>query len=666
VNRSHDRATQLYIGFTALGCLLVLWVATMAPSKVEWSWWGLALLVAGTVLSELSVVPLPKAGAVSISAMLHIVAALLLPPFVAAVVAGLGILLSMLYERARLRRILFNTCSAAMTVGTTAIVASYLGLSNGQLGQSGPGEIGAFFVLVAVNFALNDLIVTGIVAVSSGEAFGPLLVETTRYSAPAEVAVTVIGGLLALVWVRSPFWLPAALFPALISHLTFKYIDASNRRAAELRHQALHDRLTDLPNRELLHEQVRATATSGQPFALLMLDLDRFKDVNDTFGHGCGDRLLAAIGPRLRSAIREGDLIARLGGDEFAILLPRTDRVHAVLRAEQLCRALREPFSIDGYALYVGASVGVALFPEHGNDPDELLRCADVAMYVAKRAGDDQAVYSSDQDRHTAERLALIGELRSAIEDNQLIMHYQPKVDFVRGQLVGVEALVRWQHPQRGIVGPDEFIPLAEQTGLIRPLGTWVLGEALRQQNAWREAGLDIAVAVNMSTQNLNDALSEQIRELLERWETPADRLRIEITESALMADPERAMGVLFRLRDMGVRIAIDDFGTGYSSLTYLKRLPVDEIKIDRSFVQDMVVDEDDRAIIRSTIMLGHDLGLTVVAEGMEDGVTWDLLADLGCDVAQGYFVARPMAPQQLIAWLRSPSRAGGVGAQAA
>jgi EAL domain-containing protein (putative c-di-GMP-specific phosphodiesterase class I) len=308
----------------------------------------------------------------------------------------------------------------------------------------------------------------------------------------------------------------------------------------------------------------------------------------------------------------------------------------------------------------------VALCPEHGDDPDGLLRCADVAMYVAKRAGDDHAVYSADQDRHSAERLALIGELRSAIEDNQLIMHYQPKVDFVRGQLVGVEALVRWQHPQRGIVGPNEFIPLAEQTGLIRPLGTWVLGEALRQQNAWREAGLDIVIAVNMSTQNLNDPLPEQIRDLLARWGTPAGRLRIEITESALMADPERAMGVLFRLREMGVRIAIDDFGTGYSSLSYLKRLPVDEIKIDRSFVHNMAVDDDDKAIVRSTIMLGHDLGLTVVAEGMEDGATWDLLADLGCDVAQGYFVARPMAPKQLVTWLQSPNRAGRVGARAA
>ncbi len=354
-------------------------------------------------------------------------------------------------------------------------------------------------------------------------------------------------------------------------------------------------------------------------------------------------------------------MIARLGGDEFAVLLPGADGPQAVLVAEQLSDALPEPFVVDGYALYVGASVGVALYPEHGDDPDGLLRCADVAMYVAKRASDDLAIYSSDQDRHSAERLALIGELRSAIEENQLIVHYQPKVDFARGQLVGVEALVRWQHPHRGIVAPTEFIPLAEQTGLIRPLGAWVLGEALRQQHEWRKVGLDIAVAVNLSTQNLNDPLPDQIGELLARWCTPANRLLIEITESALMADPERAMGVLFRLREMGVRIAIDDFGTGYSSLSYLKRLPVDEIKIDRSFIRDMATDDDDMAIVRSTIALGHDLGLSVVAEGMEDGATWDLLADVGCDIAQGYFVARPMAAQQLVAWLHSPTRAGRV-----
>jgi diguanylate cyclase len=238
-----------------------------------------------------------------------------------------------------------------------------------------------------------------------------------------------------------------------------------------------------------------------------------------------------------------------------------------------------------------------------------------------------------------------------------LILHYQPKVDFNDGALVGVEALVRWQHPRRGVVQPSEFIPLAERTGLIRDLGAWVLAEAISQQHAWRDAGLNLTVSVNLSTHNLHSSLPDLIAELLERWNTPPRQLLIEITESTLMADPERAMEVLLRLRHMGVRLAIDDFGTGYSSLSYLKRLPVDEIKIDRSFICDMATDDDDTAIVRSTITLGHDLGLSVVAEGMEDGATWDLLADLGCDIAQGYFVARPMAPKQLLSWVASPNR---------
>jgi predicted signal transduction protein with EAL and GGDEF domain len=339
------------------------------------------------------------------------------------------------------------------------------------------------------------------------------------------------------------------------------------------------------------------------------------------------------------------------------VLLEGADVARAVLVAQNLALKLGEPFVVDGYRLHIGASVGIALYPQHGDDPDGLIRCADVAMYVAKQSADDYAIYSAEQDQHSAARLELIGELRAAIEDGQLIVHYQPKVDFVHGDVVGVEALVRWQHPERGLIPPTEFIPLAEQTGLIRQLGDWVLCEALRQQHTWREIGFDILVAVNMSTQNLNESLPEQIRELLARWCTPGDRLLIEITESALMADPTRSMAVLLRLRDMGVRIAIDDFGTGYSSLTYLKRLPVDEIKIDRSFICDMATDGDDTAIVRSTISLGHDLGLSVVAEGMEDGATWDLLADLGCDVGQGYFVARPMAPQQFVTWLRSRTR---------
>jgi len=656
------RAANAYIGVTVLATVLTLIGASGAPHDLDWAWWGVVVLLAATTLAESWAIPLPKAGLVSVSTMLHIVAALLLPPVLAALVAGMAMFICQMYERAPLRRLIFNTCCATTTVGVTAILASHLGLLDGGLGSGGPSEILKFFVLATVNYLINDLLVTGIGAVSSGEPFWRLLVENSRHSAPAEVSVTVIGGLLALVWVRAPFWLPAALFPALISQLTLKYIDASARRAAELRHQMMFDALTDLPNRTLLQDRLRDVLAAGdggrRRAALLMIDLDRFKDVNDTFGHAFGDRLLIALGTRLRAVLREGDMLARLGGDEFGVLLPEADAEESIAIAERLTEALRAAVILDEYSLHVAASIGIALIPEHGEDAETVLRRADVAMYVAKGRGDGYALYSSAQDGHSPERLALLGDLRAAIEIGELRLHYQPKVEFATGQVVGVEALVRWLHPQRGLVPPVEFIGLAEQTGLIRPLGEWVLGEALRQQHEWRAGGIDLPVSVNLSAQNLNEPLPDAIAELLARWQIPGDRLRIEITESTLVADPDKALLILLRLRDMGVHIAIDDFGTGYSSLSYLKRLPVDEIKIDRSFVCDMATDADDTAIVRSTITLGHDLGMSVVAEGMEDGHTWDILADLGCDVAQGYFVAKPMPPQQLVNWMASPRRA--------
>jgi diguanylate cyclase (GGDEF)-like protein len=649
------RVTQIYIASTGLLALATLGLAAAVPQHLEWSWWGVGLLFAGTMLAEVWAVPLPRAGAVSVSTMLHIVAVLLLPPPVAALVAGAAMLATQVGERAPLNRLIFNTSSATLTVGLTGILANHFGLLERPLGDGGALEIVAFFGLAAANYLINDLLVTGIAALSTGEPFGPMLIENSRYSAPAEIAVTVIGGLLALVWVRAPFWLPAALFPALISQLTFKYIDATARRSAELEHRAAHDHLTDLPNRVHLHdrlrEQILVNEQTGQPFALLMIDLDRFKDVNDTFGHTYGDRLLREIGPRFSKVLRPDDTIARLGGDEFAVLLPDTSVDDASRIAERLAEVLREPFVLDEYVLDVGASIGVAVCAEHGDTPDALVRRADVAMYVAKRGGDEYAVYSTEQDGHSVESLALIGELRGAIADEQLVLHYQPKVDFATGELVGVEALVRWQHPRRGLLPPAEFISLAEHTGLIRPLGEWVLCAALRQQHAWRAAGLRIPVAVNLSTHNLNDRLVDSIAGLLAGWQTPADQLHIEITESSLMAELDRTLEVLTRVHDMGVRISIDDFGTGYSSLSRLKRWPIDELKVDRSFVENMVNDDHDTAIVRATITLAHDLGLSVVAEGMEDEATWNLLAALGCDVAQGYFMARPMPPQQLLAW---------------
>jgi diguanylate cyclase (GGDEF)-like protein len=439
--------------------------------------------------------------------------------------------------------------------------------------------------------------------------------------------------------------------------------DVTARKRAEetLRHQARHDALTDLPNRTLLHERIRATlgdlSDAPRPLALLLLDLDGFKEVNDTFGHERGDTLLRQVADRLQAVTRADDTVARLGGDEFAVLLPGADAAGAARVAEAIRTALDAPLSVKGLLLRVGASVGGALAPTHGLDGDTLLRRADVAMYVAKRTRQGYALYEPTQDQHSPERLARGGALRDALEQGALTLHYQPQVDLATGRVTGVEALVRWPHPAQGLIPPDRFIPLAEQTGLIAPLTAWVLAEAIRQCRAWQRAGRLFAVSVNLSMWNLHDpTLPDRVAALLREHGLSPAWLRLELTESALMADPERALAVMARLSGLGVGLAVDDFGSGYSSLAYLKTLPVDELKIDKGFVRAMATEERDAAIVASTVALGHALGLRVVAEGIEDQATWELLVGMGCDVAQGYYMSRPLSATDLQRWVLTSS----------
>jgi diguanylate cyclase (GGDEF)-like protein/PAS domain S-box-containing protein len=426
----------------------------------------------------------------------------------------------------------------------------------------------------------------------------------------------------------------------------------------EAQHQALHDGLTGLPNRTLLRDRLQQAIFVAERdhavLALLIMDLDRFKDVNDTLGHHTGDELLQQVGLRVRKVLRASDTVARMGGDEFGVVLPMAADAELAARVAQvLVKALEQPFTLDGHAVSVGASIGIAMYPEHGADVETLLRHADVAMYIAKRGATGHAVYSWERDVQDPDRLSLIGELREGIERNELVLHYQPKLSLITGRCDRVEALVRWQHPRHGLMPPDHFIPLAEQTGLIKPLTQWVLETALRQCRTWRDSGLDIIVAVNLSMRNLHDPdLVEQIVHLLKTTGVQPESLKLEVTESALMTDPQRALATLTRLRDIGVEVAIDDFGTGHASLSYLKQMPVGEIKLDRSFVRDMRTDKNDYTIVRSTIELAHDLGLRVIAEGVEDQATWDLLVELGCDLAQGYHMSRPLPAGELPRWL--------------
>jgi diguanylate cyclase (GGDEF)-like protein len=432
-----------------------------------------------------------------------------------------------------------------------------------------------------------------------------------------------------------------------------------------IKHQALSDALTGLPNRTLLYDRtgqaMRQADRELVPAALALIDLDRFKEVNDTLGHHYGDQLLVQVGERLQAALRKVDTVARLGGDEFAVLLPRIETPEGALTvARKLLAVLEEPFPLDGLTVDVEASIGVALYPDHGSDPEELLQRADIAMYTAKQTHAGFVLFDPKQDQHSPRRLALLGELRRALDQRQLLLHYQPKVAANDGRMLGVEALVRWQHPEHGLVPPDEFIPLAERTGLIVPLTHYVLDEALGQCRQWHEADHELSVAVNVSARRLLDLrFPDEVAALLDRHQVPARLLVVELTESTIMADPVHALEILSRLNAMGVQLSIDDFGTGYSSLAYLKSLPVHELKVDRSFVSQMISNSNDAVIVHSTVDLGRNLGLRVVAEGVEDALTLQHLNLLGCDAVQGYHISRPVPADDLISWLeRHASRA--------
>lgn len=454
---------------------------------------------------------------------------------------------------------------------------------------------------------------------------------------------------------------PGSSEEALVERCAALVAIAVERQRAEetATYQALHDPLTGLPNRTLYTERLRETLSAAlrqrRPVALLMLDLDHFKMINDTLGHEAGDQVLRDVGARLRAALGQNDTACRLGGDEFAIVLADlSGEADAWSRARRLYAMLREPLDVQGVKLHLQCTMGVATSSLlDDGQPADLLRQADAAMYRAKRDGEGLVQYDPRSDAERLRGINLASELGHALDNDQFVLHYQPKVDLRRGQVVGVEALLRWQHPVRGTVLPSLFVPLAETSAAIKPLSMWVLRTALADGRRWREEGLDVSVAVNLSARILHDAeLPDLVGEALAHERTDGRQLELEITESALMVDPARAMRAMSRLDAAGVMFSIDDFGTGYSSLSYLKRLPARSLKIDQSFVRDMDTDERDASIVRSAIELGHNLGMGVVAEGVERMAVWNLLEELHCDVVQGFHVARPMPNDELLGWL--------------
>jgi diguanylate cyclase (GGDEF)-like protein len=566
---------------------------------------------------------------------------------------AVAVLLSEMMQRKDIWKLVFNVGQYVMSV-TAAWGVMWLAGVHPTLTDPTTDLSLRDVVWMALSWAVYHLVNLAMVAGlagSAGQTWWESFSEDFWYYTFSTLSVLAVSPFIVAMLLVNPVLVPLLLLPLVA---VYKTAAISRRRER----QALHDALTDLPNRVLLQQRVTAALDEarrdGSGLAFFLLDLDRFKEVNDTLGHPAGDALLEVVARRLLGAVRPGDTVARLGGDEFAVLLPDIEHPNdAIEVAGRIKTALAEPFRLEGVTMDVDVSIGVALCPQHGDDVEVLMRRADVAMYVAKDEQTGIEVYDVARDPNSPARLGTVTALREALDLGQLALHYQPKVSLDDGTVVGVEALVRWQHPVRGLVPPDEFVPLAERTGLVHRLTAFVLREALDQVSGWWARGVQVPVAVNVSMRDLQETdLAGLVAAELDAHHLPPTALVLEVTESVLAQDPGRAVATLRELADLGVSSSLDDFGTGYSSLLLLERLPVAEIKVDRSFVRRLDEADGDPAMVRSIVGFAHGLGLSVVAEGVESSSAWKLLRDMGCDVAQGYRVARPMPAGPATQWL--------------
>ena len=574
----------------------------------------------------------------------------------AAIAVAAASALSDVIDRKRPSRSAFNVAQYVLAIAAAGGVLVAAGVLPHHQHFSA-ADVPAILAAALVFFVVNTGLVAGAIAVTSGTRLRDQISSELIRQSATEGILLGLAPLAVLALDSAPVLLPLLALPLIA-------VQRAGRQALIAERLALHDALTGLPNRVLFRtrtQQAIAGARRAETgVAVMLLDLDRFKEINDTLGHHYGDEVLRQVGERLSGLLGEDDTVARLGGDEFAILLRAVETPAAgVAVAAAVRRAIAEHFDVAGVRLELGASVGIASFPEHGQDVDVLMQRADVAMYQAKEGRTGVERYVPELDGNSVQRLALAGDLRTALEREEFVLHYQPKVDLRTNAVSGAEVLLRWAHPVHGWLAPDEFIPLAEHTGLIVPLTNYVLDHALRQMGTWRAQGLDIGVAVNLSARTLIEReLPDHIEAMCHRWAVPTNRLVLEITESMVVADPARALPILARLHELGVEISVDDFGTGFSSMDYLKRLPVREVKIDRSFVTTMATDARDAAIVRCTIDLARSLGLRVVAEGVESPDVRARLTTMGCDQAQGYSYSRALPQADFAAWLtaREPS----------
>ncbi len=633
------------------GLLGTLFVLTFAPHWTDLRAYPavLGLLALAVVLGELRPIPISRGDDttdnITISTTFSVALVLVGPLSFALLVQLFAVALDDVWARRSPAKVIFNLGQYAVTLlASRAVFSAMSGVPflSGHTIFDPRTELVAALVSGLVFFAVNHTLISSVVALASDRPVLGILRDDLRFQAATSGVLVVLGPLAALAAQSTSWMLPLLAAPVLAVHHS-----ASMALARE--HEALHDPLTGLANRQLFREKAERTLAesrrTGLQVAVLMIDLDHFKEINDTLGHHIGDDLIREVASRLDAAKPDGAVVARLGGDEFAVLLRELPEPAA---AEETAAAmlldLGRPYSAGEVRLVVQASIGIAMSPSHGDDVHTLLKRADIALYEAKRERASFAVYRPESDTHTPQRLSLLADLVNAVTDDGLWVAYQPKIDVVSGRIVGAEALVRWDHPVRGLVGPDDFIPLAENTGLIGMVTWFVLDRSLNQCKQWLDAGLDLGVAINLSARHLSDVgLPDRITAALDRWAVPSSRLTVEVTESGLMTDPRRAAQVLSALRRAGVQISIDDYGTGQASLGYLKRLDIDELKIDKSFITRLVDNQHDAIIVRSTIELAHNLGLRVVGEGIEDESTLAWLRAAGCEQAQGFHIGRPM-----------------------
>jgi diguanylate cyclase (GGDEF)-like protein len=655
--QGHQRARHVVaLDLVLIGAAVV--TALCVPSLSSWRLGQLLVIVALTIAGDLLSVDAGSKIRVSGTGLGVMLALVLQGPAPAMAVGVLAVLVGWLHSRERASHFLNNIANFAC-FPLLAGLFFHLAL---HLTHARRSEVG-FYLLVFATFivviALSFLGAAGAWCYVQGRS---LLREARNVLFPllpahlfsalltmGAVFVAIKTGTVGLVLVG----LTLAIFQYLIGELL-----KSKHRGEELERLATTDTLTGLANRDLFHgrldEAIAEASTPGAEFTVLLIDLDRFKEINDTLGHHYGDEVLRDLGPRLSAAAGPGGMVARLGGDEFAVLSTRViETADIETLAAELIETVERGITVDELGLEVGASIGAARFPADGGDKHTLLRHADVAMYAAKAAHTGLKFYEPELDRNSVRKLNVLSDFRRALTQDEIVVYFQPIVDVVGSRVRGAEALVRWEHPTRGLLAPGAFVEAVEQTGLIAPMTRVVMERAVEQCAEWRRQGRDLSVAVNLSVRNLLDRdLPNQVDRVLSLYGLPPEALQLEITESMVMSDPERVLATVARLNELGVRLSVDDFGTGYSSLANLRHMPIDELKIDRSFVSPMLQGESDLIIVRSTINLGHDLGLRVIAEGVEDEQTLTRLARLGCDLAQGYHVSRPLPPDSFTRWL--------------